>query len=152
VVVRLIYRPRASEGSTLTGKPRSKRRSVWLCIAIVLTAGLLYLPERQSRPLRAEAATTAREFTPANSLGFKVKRNRADLLLDWNRESPAVVDALSGTLIIRAGNLERSVALTRDQLRQGSVLYAPTAGRVAFRLQIVGRDYEVTEDLLAVLP
>ena len=152
MVVRLIYRPRASEGSTLTGKPRSKRRSVWISIAIVLTAGLLYLPERQSRPLRAEAATTAREFTPANSFGFKVKSNRADLLLDWNRESPAVVDALSGTLIIRAGNLERSVALTRDQLRQGSVLYAPTAGRVAFRLQIVGRDYEVTEDLLAVLP
>ena len=91
------------------------------------------------------------ELAPENTLGLRVERDRTVLRLIWNRESPAILGALSGTLLIRAGKQQRTVRLTPDQLQAGSILYVPTADRIDFQLLIVARDYQIIQDYVPVL-
>ena len=98
------------------------------------------------------APATAIPAVPKSELAFTVERSGADLLLSWNRESSIVSHATFGMLLIRAQNASRDIALTPEQLRLGSILYAPTADQVEIQLNVVAGERLARDSLIVLLP
>ncbi|HJT89404.1 MAG TPA: hypothetical protein VJ732_16160 [Bryobacteraceae bacterium] len=140
----------------------SSRSLLWPVLLIALTvAGFFYFSRRPAAPAAAPALTPAQslalaqpavETAPAKStLALNAERRGGDLMLSWNRGSPAILNAVTGILFIQAGTSTRDLVLTPDQLRSGSVLYTPTADQVEIRLEVVGSGQRVTNDSVIVL-
>ena len=128
-------------------------------IPVIVLAGiaLFYLARRSSEPvLPGELLSPlAQPAVPAGgrkaTLALTAERRGTDLLLSWDRESPAIASAITGSLFIQAGNDHRDLVLTPEQLRSGSVFYTPTGDQIDIRLQVVGRNDSVTYDSVIVL-
>lgn len=136
----------------------SSRSLLWPVLLIALTVtGFFYFMRRPAAPALTPAqslalARPAVETAPAKStLALNAERRGGDLLLSWNRASPAILNAVTGILFIQAGKSNRNLVLTPDQLRSGSVLYTPTADQVEIRLEVVGSGQRVTNDSVIVL-
>lgn len=69
-------------------------------------------------------------------LHLSVQPRGSMLELRWNRHQPDLSRAASAILIIQDGGVERRLALTPAQIREGRVAYRPAGDRVTFRLNV----------------
>ncbi len=74
--------------------------------------------------------------TAESSLGLRVERNAGQLALFWNRNTSLIASAQRATLSITDGDHKEDVDLDLNQLRSGSIVYAPLTNDVSFRLEV----------------
>jgi hypothetical protein len=141
-----------------------QRSGVWpgmaLGILAVAATGAVYVySNAHALPRKAPVAnvpvtnraSTAIAAAPKSDLAFTVERRGADLLLSWNREASIVRDATFGMLLIRAQYANRDISLTPEQLRLGSILYAPTTDQVEILLKVVAGQRVARDSILGGL-
>ncbi|MGO9096888.1 MAG: hypothetical protein ACLQGV_16910 [Bryobacteraceae bacterium] len=89
----------------------------------------------------------------AGALALKVERYAGQLRLSWNHSASAFATAQKATLSILDGPHEQILILDLDQLRTGSLVYAPATADVTFRLELadLARGKSVTESIRAIL-
>lgn len=77
----------------------------------------------------------------ANPVGLDLvaKPENGKIVVRWDRSSPSIQDALSGSLRIMAGEFSKMVKLDSRQLQNGSVIYMDSENKVSFRLEVVTR-------------
>ncbi len=134
--------------------PHSKR-NLWLALpAIAAMLALLFIPARwftPESPLAADPGAPPAPPAPLRTLGLEVRKSGEGLDLRWDRNQPAIRDALRGVLYIDDGPHRRVSELDRDQLRTGSIYYTPNGGDVRFRLEVHGLSGEPAVESVQVL-
>jgi proteasome lid subunit RPN8/RPN11 len=151
-----IPTPPAKDGHGKTY--RVLKTAGWLILALlVLALGILFgtpsFRERGSRIWSAISHPPAQaDPTSPVSLGLRAERQNGDLKLTWNRQSAAVLSATSGVLEIGDGNASRKIPLDPSQIRNGSILYAPTTGQIQMQLRVSGPEATTSESVLIILP
>lgn len=138
MVVRIRYRPNASESTRLF---RTQRTLLPVRVLALAAITFLYLGGQHPKNPRLHAAGLAIKKNPA----LTIRRGPADLSLHWDRESAEIRDGDSGQLAIRDGAMERTVFLSTEQLRYGSVFYPDATDRMTFRLFLTRRGSPVCE-------
>ena len=107
-------------------------------------------------PVETVSATAHVPATPtaasAAALGLSLDQQGSKLRVYWNRQSPTILSAKFGMVLIKEGARSRNVPLSADQLRSGSVLYAPTSDQVEVELNVVGGERVSRESITALLP
>ncbi|MGA2329964.1 MAG: hypothetical protein ABSH05_27280 [Bryobacteraceae bacterium] len=123
-----------------------RRRWLWLPLLAGLTGASWYLGYRVSGPGLPVPAVAS------EALALRVERSAGQLRLSWNRAAPAIATAQKATLSIVDGTQEQNLNLDLGQLRTGSLVYTPTTGDVAFRLEVTDLQHgkTVTESIRAV--
>lgn len=109
--------------------PAAPRRRQWVGGAVIATVGLLVaggLLWWQGGPRRSE---------PGAALGLRTQLSGGDIRIDWNRTSPAILQATSGLLKIHDGDSTRELHLNQEQLHSGGVSYVPVSSQVEIRLE-----------------
>ncbi len=82
------------------------------------------------------------------SVSLDVTRQSGNLILRWDRQAPAILEATRGLLTIDEGAVSTPVSLSSEQLRTGSVVYPHKAPEVRFRLELfLGDQATFTEKL-----
>src|SRR6266478_99559 len=86
------------------------------------------------------------------SLSLQVERRGADLLVTWNRNTAAILQATKGILRIQDGNLpQQELRLDVEQLRHYGVLYTPVSNNVQFRMEVSSTSQQIiSESVLAL--
>lgn len=139
-------------------KHRVLKTAGWLTFALlVLALGILIgtasFRERGSRIWSAITHPPAlANPTSQIPLGLRAERQNGDLKLTWNRQSAAVLSATSGLLAIKDGDASRNIPLDPSQIRNGSVLYAPTTGQIQMQLTLSDPQETTSESVLVILP
>jgi hypothetical protein len=89
----------------------------------------------------------------AGSLALKVERYAGQLRLSWNHSASVIATAQKATLSILDGTQEQLLILDLDQLRTGSLVYAPATTDVTFRLELADllHGKSVTESIRAII-
>ncbi len=138
--------------------PRQPGRTLWeallwsfLILTIVGAGGaalVLKLAPRPNRPAVSVPAPPARQ----SSLDLRAERQNGDLKLTWNRQSPEILNSISGILSIEDGTAKRELTLDPGQVRWGSILYAPVSDQVQVQLRIFGLQGETSESVIVILP
>lgn len=121
-------------------RPIKKRRATELAVAAILlaaaTTGYFYFKGGRHRDLvPVSAPATSGSATPPLSLS--IEKRGTEVLLSWDRHSPAVQSADFGMLSIREGDAGRNIRLSAEQLQQGSVLYMARTDRVEMELNVM---------------
>jgi hypothetical protein len=120
--------PVPAKESPLPTRPKS-RTGIWMVAAFVfLLLGVLlgYEASRITAPRRAS------DF----AMSLAVARDGDNLMVRWNRESPAVRSASSGSLEIDDGGVVKRMELDRANLSGGSFIYRNMSQKVRFRLVV----------------
>lgn len=123
-------------------------------------AGGIRLARRQRgpapAPLETVSATATVSAVPSaeagGALGLSLDQQGSKLRVYWNRQSPTILSAKFGMVLIKEGARSRNVPLSADQLRSGSILYAPTSDQVEVELNVVGGERVSRESITALLP
>ena len=118
--------------------PHSARSTWLLSPAVFLIAAIATFFISYSRTSSAaNAPRISPVFDPrSTALDLRVETQGAGLRLSWNRLSPAVASAKSGLLEIDDGGGRRQIALDRNQIVNGSIVYRPASDDVSFRLSL----------------
>jgi len=113
----------------------------------------LHTPRSRTEPT-TELAHQEIPIPPPAPAGFEltVERQDKDLKLIWNRQSPMIAGATSGTLTITEGNRDRTIPLSAAQLRTGTILYAAAGGQIQLQLTVTGPGEPQSESVLVILP
>jgi hypothetical protein len=128
-------------------------RAAWAVGALAALGMVAYFySARLSHRVVPSARQPVAAPAPASSLGLRIDRQGTDLLLSWDRQSPAITGAPFGMVLIRENGGTRNVALTSEQLRFGSVRYKPSSDEVEIELDVAAGDHLVEESMIAVLP
>ncbi len=107
-------------------------------------------PTLPSQPVSAQQIVTP---PPASELGLELNRAGQDVQLRWNRNLPVLASARGGSVAITDGTDHLILALNRDQLTTGRVIYTPRSRDVDFELTIQSSDGKnLTESVRAVQP
>ena len=69
-------------------------------------------------------------------LGLHAEQRNGDLYLTWRRDSEAVQNATGGLLTIRDGGAIVTMPLDGAQVRDGSILYVPSAQQIQMELTV----------------
>ena len=145
----------APEPAEVAAAERSRRRAraAWAVGAIATLGMVAYFYSAQlSHRVVPSARQPELAPAPASSLGLRVDRQGTDLLLSWDRQSPAITGATFGMVLIHENDRTRNVALTSEQLRFGSVRYKPASDEVDIELDVPAGDHLVKESMIALLP
>jgi hypothetical protein len=70
-------------------------------------------------------------------LSLAAKRSDGKLLINWDRDAPAVRYAQSGILQINDGRFSKTLELSANELQTGSVVFHSASEHVSLRLEIV---------------
>jgi hypothetical protein len=123
-------------------KDTPSRQPLWVSwwVQVPILAGLLvadgllgFVSARQIQPTPAQTQATAKD---PYALSLLVVEYGDNLHLTWDREAPALASAAGGMLTISDGGQTRSLDLSLDQLRDGSVTYRRLSTRVRLRLEV----------------
>jgi len=121
------------------------RRGRWLAAAALLLgaafAGYRYWPQTGADGGRA----------PAEALHLAVNVVGPQLDITWDRQSPAILRAQRGTLVITDGAHREQVPLSAQQLREGRVLYTRVTREVALRLEVTAEGRPAASESTRVL-
>jgi len=99
-----------------------------------------------------QSSSAASQASDAPALSLQVERKGADLRVNWNRTSPAILQATEGVLGIRDGDAQQQeLHLDAEQLHSGSVTYTPASGNVKFRLEVTGTGNSKTSETVLAL-
>ena len=145
-----------------TGDHRKKRDALlkvagWILAAVPLLAVGMLINTRWFRESSSRIWSAISNPPPAialskQTLGLKAERQNSDLLLTWNRESAAVLNAISGVLSIEEGGGNRRITLDPVQVRHGSILYAPATDQIQLQLTVLGPQGTAFESVIVILP
>ncbi len=116
--------------------PAPRRLRLWTILAslllVLLAAGTVLL---------AAKGVIRLPQSPAPRDPFSVylggRDDGGNVHLTWDRTAPAIRGAERGVLVIADGDQTRTLELSRDQLRHGSVVYRRITDRVSFRLELL---------------
>ena len=107
--------------------------------------------QRTARP--ALPPPTQGPVTPVYpSMGLHATRQGGDVSLTWNRGSPLITGATSGSISIEDGQARNEVVLDSTQLKSGSLLYSPLSERIIMRLTANNPVNTVIESVALVIP
>jgi hypothetical protein len=143
-------------GETAPGVPRSSRLSPgppggrrWALLPLSFLFLLLgvFLGMQVSVTLGRKLPGMLRTADPL-SLGMTVTPSGPTVHLVWDRGSTAVVNAREGVLHIIDGGIPKTVPLSKEQLRTGSVVYPPASNRVEFRLDVRVSDRSTLSEIV----
>ena len=86
------------------------------------------------------------------SLSLHLERRGADLLVTWDRNTAAILQATKGILRIQDGNVpQQDLRLDVEQLRHYGVLYTPVSNNVQFRMEVSSTSQQIiSESVLAL--
>jgi len=84
----------------------------------------------------------------APGLALHVEPSGADLLLTWNKSGETIADAAHGVLSISDGDRHEHLDMDANQLRTGSIVWAPVTGDVTFKLEVTGKNQTTTIESL----
>jgi hypothetical protein len=89
----------------------------------------------------------------AGALALKVDHYAGQLRLSWNHSASLIATAQKATLTILDGAQEQLLVLDLDQIRTGTLVYAPTTTDVTFRLELSDllHGKSVTESIRAIV-
>ncbi|HXJ44985.1 MAG TPA: SPOR domain-containing protein [Bryobacteraceae bacterium] len=86
------------------------------------------------------------------SLALHVERQGSDLLITWNRNATAILQATNGILRIRDGNFPQwELRLRPEQLRNNGVLYTPMSSNVQFRMEVSANSRQTANESVLAL-
>ncbi len=117
-------------------------------LSLATVVALRFLPQRSMPQVPTSISLPEASRIP---LGLQAERQNGDLKLTWNREAIAVRNATTGVLSIEDGQTHREIMLGPAQVRNGSILYAPTTDQIQLQLSIQGPD-PISESVIVVLP
>jgi hypothetical protein len=126
---------------------RGSKRWLWMPLAAAaLFVGGAYLGRFIDLP------TPAAKSAAGGPLALQVERRGGQLRLRWNQSAAVLAQAQKATLTIIDGARRQDLALDLDQVRTGSLVYAPTTGDVTFRLEVADLEHgkSLTESIRAV--
>ena len=125
-------------------------QSRWAIPVLLCSGGsLFYFAHRVPRPLHPlkQSAVLPTILEAANtSFGLAAKRQGHDLVLSWNTESPAIVSAVTGILVIQTREDLQDFTLGPRELRSGRFVYKSTAEQIDIRLHVFDRNDKQTND------
>jgi hypothetical protein len=118
-----------------TPKPR---RNVWIPLSFIFLLVGVVLGFQTALSFRPAGASRA----PQDPLTLSLTAAKADetIQLRWDRQSPAVLRARGGRLIITDGSHTQTLDLDSGQLQNGTVIYRYLTGVVGFRLEVYAQD------------
>jgi hypothetical protein len=149
---------KATSGRTAPSVAIWRKRLPWLGIPALLVAGLVFwqrISDFRSRVAAGGSAGAAAylqgadgvsgqgaRLSPmadaasvlANEIGLQIDGRPGLYRIQWNRESPAIVNARSGWMTISAGSSERMVLFNHEELATGTI--ALTAGNQDVRVRL----------------
>lgn len=135
-------------------RPIKKRRASELAVAAILlaavTTGYFYFSGGRHRNFAPAASAPAISGSATPPLSLSTEKRGKEVLLSWDRHSPAVQSADFGMLSIREGDAGRNIRLSAEQLQQGSVLYMARTDRVEMELNVM-RGEKVERALTSVV-
>ncbi len=125
-------------GSLEGGTPQpasSRKRRIWaipIAIFALLGAGAFW------HFFPALTGGSANAASPRADFSLELERAGSDYRVTWDGQSPVILAAKRGTLLIRDGSFQKEITLDRDQLASAGVVYAPSTTDVSFRLELFG--------------
>ena len=123
-------------------------------MVLVALALLIALQSRTISLLNRDAGQSAP--VPVSSGGLDLKTDRVGSenrwRVSWSRSAPSVRTASKGHMSIRDGYVQRDLELTTDDVRNGSIVYAPMTNDVTFRLELLDleKNRSVSESIRVV--
>lgn len=102
---------------------------------IALFVGLFVYPG----VLRHSTKAASLAHQDSSLLQLRVERTAGALLLTWNRESDPIKTATKAVLSISDGERHENVEMDLAQLRNGSIVYAPSSADISFRMEVTGQ-------------
>lgn len=137
---------RAPEPVTDVVKEEAKRPSKVPMLTGILAAAILVFVLLFVYPgfLHHTTHTTAGTNQDSSPLSLRVEHTGTDVLLTWNRDSAAIMNASRATLSITDGDRHENYDMDMAQLRTGSIVYSPLGGDVSFRMEVIGKDQSRT--------
>lgn len=112
-------------------------------LAVVSGLAVFALLEYQILDVLHQRSAAAAAPSPA----LTIERAGRYMRVDWDRSAPAVRKAARGVLSISEGSYRKDLELTAQQLRSGSVTYAPRGNEVSVRLELLGSLATVSKSL-----
>ena len=86
------------------------------------------------------------------SFSLHVERRGADLLVTWDRNTAAILQATKGILRIQDGNVpQQELRLDVEQLRHYGVLYTPVSNNVQFRMEVSSTSRQIASESVLAL-
>jgi len=108
-------------------------------IAMILTgAGVAALENSHSSPPQPQAEPQRTSYE--SLLGLSVNARSGQVLIQWNRQAPAIQGAQNAVLRIVDGPVTDTTHLDAQQLRDGYVAYQASTTNVDIRLEVKTRD------------
>jgi hypothetical protein len=138
----------------VSGPPIRRKYHHWMgALALVCMLTVLAVVAFWGWPQWKSSLEPARTpaFHTENVIGLRAERSGTDFRLSWDRNSQLVRDATWGSLSIEEGGRKRDVALQRDDLRGGSVLFEPQSARVQIQLSLVMPDQTLRSESVLLL-
>lgn len=120
---------------------RGHPRWVSWWIQVPILAGLLFVDGLMgfiaARQVRPEPEKAQPALKNPYALSLLVVEYGDNLHLTWDRSAPALASAQKAFLSINDGGQSRSLDLSLEQLRNGSVIYRRRSGQVTLRLEVL---------------
>src|SRR5579884_2906400 len=134
-------KPRAAFSVSIPAIAKTYRPALlWAGGAVVSFAGVAAL---------LGTGTMARK-SGSNPFDLRIGRSGQSLLVNWNRNAPALRDAPSATLTIEDGSSRQQVTLDHAELAHGSVQFWPQSEHVVVRMDVTN-SHEISESVTAVV-
>jgi Gram-negative bacterial TonB protein C-terminal len=130
---------------------RSRLARVALLV-VVLAAGLgmvQFALSRRTGVPRLESVSPPAGAAQTASLGIRVKSQRGDLVVMWDREAPAIANGTVGALVIQDGET-RVIPLNSELLHSGRLIYSPTTDQIRLGLTVEGPGRPSTTEMVLV--
>jgi len=132
-----------SEETPATPKSDLKRLSIlkW-SIASVGVAALLVTAFLQLRGTSTPGSLLPSSSTASSDarLGLQLDQSGAAWRLSWNPDSPALVKATKGRLVVTDGAMHKNIDLDASDLRGGTIIYSPITEDVVLQLEVDSLD------------
>lgn len=145
-----------TESDGWTPPPQKSRgvagQGAWLLVgvAIVLGLGAAYFAFNRSNHTEAPKQQAA---ASEQTLGLKIQRQGADLVLTWNRDAHAMLGATAGLLSIKDGAKQKEMGLNSDQLRSANILISPVSDHIEVQLTLLLPNHQTaSESGIVILP
>jgi hypothetical protein len=120
-----------------------RRPRIWMALLFLALIAVASATLYQLWTLRSEPRWAA--------VHFDARRDGDKLLLTWDPNAPAVIQAERGALLVNDGQHPVSIPLSPEQLVSGSLSYPVPSGNVLFRLHLYDKGRSVATDALRVI-
>jgi protein TonB len=122
-------------------EPEKSGKSMKLLVAAAATIiafVVLFVYPGYLRSHNSKPQVTA-NHQDSSALQLHVERTAGELLITWNRDADAIKNASKAVLSISDGAQHENVEMDLAQLRNGSIVYAPSSKDTSFKMEVVDK-------------